>query len=270
MIKASGESGSEDYRYTGKHEDTTGLYYFVARSYDPDTGRFITRDTVFGVLSDPQSLNRYSYCRNNPHKYTDPTGHIFETLIDLGSAYLSYREWKENPSAWNTAMLAVDVAAVVVPFVPAVGWIGKADDIGDAAKAVKELAEHSDEVYDLSKYADEVVEASEKFAKYLGDPLPSPSHTTHSRIMNYADEADWANGLRNEVSEGLIDIQAGGGNYKIYYQPAGKHAEGAVIHNTKKGWVSIFDNVRGFSHYPMSEQKVMARLNDGRWLDHLP
>ena len=56
----SGESGSEDYRYTGKREDLTGLYYFGARYYDPATGRFTTMDTVFGDLSDPQSLNRYS------------------------------------------------------------------------------------------------------------------------------------------------------------------------------------------------------------------
>ncbi len=28
-------------------------------------------------MYDPQSLNRYTYCRNNPLKYTDPTGHWF-------------------------------------------------------------------------------------------------------------------------------------------------------------------------------------------------
>ena len=27
---------------------------------------------------DPQSLNRYSYVRNNPLRYTDPSGHVFE------------------------------------------------------------------------------------------------------------------------------------------------------------------------------------------------
>jgi len=69
-----GESGSEEFRYTGKQEDTTGLYYFEARYYDPATGRFTTRDSVFGDLADPQSLNRYSYCRFNPHKYIDPDG----------------------------------------------------------------------------------------------------------------------------------------------------------------------------------------------------
>jgi RHS repeat-associated protein len=69
-----GESGSEEFRYTGNQEDMTGLYYFGARYYDPVTGRFTTRDSTFGDLSDPQSLNRYTYCRNNPHKYTDPDG----------------------------------------------------------------------------------------------------------------------------------------------------------------------------------------------------
>ena len=69
-----GETGSDDYRYTGKHEDPSGLYYFGARYYDPLTGRFTTRDTVMGRLTDPQSQNRYVYCMNNPHKYVDPDG----------------------------------------------------------------------------------------------------------------------------------------------------------------------------------------------------
>ncbi|MBN2335861.1 RHS repeat-associated core domain-containing protein [Candidatus Bathyarchaeota archaeon] len=69
-----GEEGSEDYRYTGKREDPTGLYYFGARYYDPVTGRFITRDIMFGYLKNPQSQNRYVYCRNNPQKYIDPDG----------------------------------------------------------------------------------------------------------------------------------------------------------------------------------------------------
>jgi RHS repeat-associated protein len=99
---SSGEDGSEDFRYTGKHEDTTGLYYFGARYYDPATGRFITRDTVFGKLTDPQSQNRYVYCRNNPHKYTDPdgknplivAGFIIGAVIGGGVYYSQTRDLK--------------------------------------------------------------------------------------------------------------------------------------------------------------------------------
>jgi RHS repeat-associated protein len=77
-----GESGSERFKYTGKSEDeSTGLYYFGARFYDPGVGRFITEDTVLGSISDPQSLNRYVYCRNNPLKYVDPDGRLWNIAI---------------------------------------------------------------------------------------------------------------------------------------------------------------------------------------------
>jgi RHS repeat-associated protein len=55
--------------------DGTGLYYYGARYYDPVIGRFISADTIVQSFANPQTLNRYSYCLNNPLKYTDPTGH---------------------------------------------------------------------------------------------------------------------------------------------------------------------------------------------------
>jgi RHS repeat-associated protein len=64
------------HKFTGQEEDAeTGLYYYGARYYDPILGRFISADTIVQNPFDPQSLNRYSYCINNPLKYTDPTGH---------------------------------------------------------------------------------------------------------------------------------------------------------------------------------------------------
>jgi RHS repeat-associated protein len=68
------EEGSEHYLFTGKEKDATGLYYYGARYYDAELGRFITRDPLNGISANPQSLNRYTYCLNNPLKYTDPTG----------------------------------------------------------------------------------------------------------------------------------------------------------------------------------------------------
>jgi len=64
----------ERYKYTGKEKDITGLYYYGARYYDPTIGRFITRDPKPGRLSNPQSLNPYVYCLNNPMKYIDLDG----------------------------------------------------------------------------------------------------------------------------------------------------------------------------------------------------
>jgi RHS repeat-associated protein len=59
----------------GQRLDSTGLYYYGARYYDPIIGRFISADTIVPSPANPQSLNRYSYCLNNPLKYVDPTGH---------------------------------------------------------------------------------------------------------------------------------------------------------------------------------------------------
>jgi len=38
-----GDSGGEEFRYTGKREDTTGLYYYGARYYHPETGRLLKK-----------------------------------------------------------------------------------------------------------------------------------------------------------------------------------------------------------------------------------
>ncbi|MFA5869608.1 MAG: RHS repeat-associated core domain-containing protein, partial [Candidatus Bathyarchaeia archaeon] len=81
-----GTRGSEVFRYTGKPSDsTTGLYYYGARYYDPSVARFITEDTAAASYSDPQSLNRYVYCRDNPHKYTDPDGKFLVPLWAAGA-----------------------------------------------------------------------------------------------------------------------------------------------------------------------------------------
>jgi|GEM_PF-4546258 len=58
-------------------DDETGLYYYGARYYDPMLGRFISADSIVQAPLDPQTLNRYSYCRNNPVLFVDPSGNIF-------------------------------------------------------------------------------------------------------------------------------------------------------------------------------------------------
>jgi RHS repeat-associated protein len=75
-----------NYKYTDQELDPeTGLYFYGARYYDPIIGRFISADSIVPNFADPQSLNRYGYCRNNPLIYTDPSGHWFG-IDDLISA----------------------------------------------------------------------------------------------------------------------------------------------------------------------------------------
>ncbi|MCG8481809.1 MAG: RHS repeat-associated core domain-containing protein [Clostridia bacterium] len=55
------------FRYCGEYFDReTGTYYLRVRDYDPGVGRFTTEDRYRGNMSDPLSLNLYTYCRNNP------------------------------------------------------------------------------------------------------------------------------------------------------------------------------------------------------------
>jgi len=63
-----------DKLFTGQRLDDTGLYYYNARYYDAGIGRFISADTIVPDPFNPQSLNRYSYCLNNPLRYVDPSG----------------------------------------------------------------------------------------------------------------------------------------------------------------------------------------------------
>jgi len=75
--------------FTTKHRDADiGLYYFNARWYAPDLGRFITPDPLYLFhpeqgLQEPQRLNPYSYAENNPLRFVDPTG--LGTLEVLGT-----------------------------------------------------------------------------------------------------------------------------------------------------------------------------------------
>ena len=60
-----------------------GLYDFGARAYDPAFSRFLTPDLAGPSYSDPQTLNPYSYTRNNPVKLVDPTGEFAVPLLPL-------------------------------------------------------------------------------------------------------------------------------------------------------------------------------------------
>ena len=64
--------------YTG-HEMLRefSLINMNGRLYDPLLGRFLSPDNFVQMPESSQGFNRYSYCLNNPLKYTDPSGELF-------------------------------------------------------------------------------------------------------------------------------------------------------------------------------------------------
>jgi len=77
----TGHSLSREER-NGKHLPEFGLINMNGRLYDPLLGRFLSPDNNVQLPDFSQNFNRYSYCLNNPLKYTDPEG---ESLILLAA-----------------------------------------------------------------------------------------------------------------------------------------------------------------------------------------
>lgn len=81
-------TGEIRYEYTGGALDAeTGLYYLGARYYAPVIGRFLQPDDL-GNPFDPQTLNRYTYARNNPVNFLDPTGTFFLAFLAAFGSFL--------------------------------------------------------------------------------------------------------------------------------------------------------------------------------------
>ena len=76
LLDIDGIATSNPFRYRGYYFDyETGLYYLQTRYYDPETGRFISADSIDYL--DPETLgglNLYAYCGNNPVTAIDPNG----------------------------------------------------------------------------------------------------------------------------------------------------------------------------------------------------
>lgn len=72
------------YQYAGYYQDVeSGYYYLKSRYYDSKTARFTTEDTYAGKYKAPLSLNKYSYCHNQPVTQYDPTGHMPAWIAEL-------------------------------------------------------------------------------------------------------------------------------------------------------------------------------------------
>jgi len=81
-IRASSGLTLTEFRYTGQlRQAELGLYYYVARWYDPEIAHFVQTDSLVPNIFDLETLDRYSYANNNPCNNTDPSGHCSVSLM---------------------------------------------------------------------------------------------------------------------------------------------------------------------------------------------
>ncbi len=84
-----------DYLYTSREYDwQTGIYYYRARYYNPELGRFLSQDPA-GMVDGP---NMYVYVKNNPVNEVDPKGEfpivaLFAAAIIAAVGWCTYNIW---------------------------------------------------------------------------------------------------------------------------------------------------------------------------------
>lgn len=57
------------------YDKEIGMYYLIARYYNPDHGVLLSVDPDSGDEDDPVTMNGYTYADNNPVMMVDPDGY---------------------------------------------------------------------------------------------------------------------------------------------------------------------------------------------------
>lgn len=71
------------YTLTGKEfDENTGLVWFGARHYEPETGVWMGQDSYRGTLDEPMSLHRFGYVSNNPVNAWDWYGFSDDSMFN--------------------------------------------------------------------------------------------------------------------------------------------------------------------------------------------
>ena len=119
-----------------EHYDEFDLINMNGRLYDPILGRMLSPDIVVQDDQSSQAYNRYSYCFNNPLRFSDPSGYVVRGAFnnyDWNSlTYLNLGDYRNNGSAFNTDLSEGKFS----PIYDVNGYFLGTDDEGIQGKAI--------------------------------------------------------------------------------------------------------------------------------------
>ena len=85
----------QPFRYRGYvFDEETGLYYLRSRYYNPGWGRFVNADALI-------DQNLYSYCKNSPMQFHDPSGYREELDDPFMEVFDSMTDKVEKPTIYT-------------------------------------------------------------------------------------------------------------------------------------------------------------------------
>ena len=118
----TGAISANPFRYTGRENDGTGLYYYRARYYSPTLMRFVSEDPI-GLKG---GVNLYAYVGGNPVSRFDPRG--LEQSPPEAYTCPSFQSYALAGAVFGAvvfgAAVAITVAAVLAPEVAATAAAG--------------------------------------------------------------------------------------------------------------------------------------------------
>ena len=117
-------AGPAGYGYTGEQWDHyIKMTYLRARYYQPEIGRFISRDQWAGRLRQPETLHRYTYAGSAPTGFRDPSGFGSEPILSGAALATIRQESGRFGLPWQVVAGVIECARVVDVRAPGWEWI---------------------------------------------------------------------------------------------------------------------------------------------------
>lgn len=193
-------------KFTGYfRDDESGLDFAQARHFNGALGRFMQPDefsggpvelynfagdasdnpTFYGDIANPQTLNKYQYCLNNPQKYVDPSGHQERADIIQRQNIKDLMDGKITPEQYRQRTQTAAIGAVIGAGIVVGAYFGIKVVIPAVVNYFRNNPDKAREI------TDELTQMS------TGNPAPTPSNTVKKS----------ASTVENIIQKGIGEVE---------------------------------------------------------------